>query len=150
MGTYAVIADVEALLKRTGRTPFTGSTNPTDDQVNELIEDIEAEINGVLTAQGYTTVPATASSDIKLLKRYNSEKVAAAVWGIIYAEDDFPAHVKAWRDDYAAFLSRLRRGEQDLPGQLPQGDDDVGFMIVRHPTRDALFTNRNNRTDWDE
>lgn len=150
MGTYAVIADVEALLKRTGRTPFSVSTNPTIDQVNELIEDIEAEINGVLTAQGYTTVPASSSSDIKLLKRYNSEKVAAAVWGIIYAEDDFPAHVKAWRDDYAAFLSRLRRGEQDLPGQQPQGDDDVGFFIVRHPTRDALFTNRNRQTDWDE
>ncbi len=150
MGDYAAVAEVEGLLKRTGRTPFSDSTNPTDDAVSGYIDDIEGEINGVLSAQGYTTVPASASGDIKLLRRYVTEKVAAMVWGIIYAEKEFPAHVKAWREDYAAFLSRLRRGEQHLPDQQPQGEDDGGFLIVRTPSRDDYFSNRNGRTDWNE
>lgn len=154
MGNYAADhAAIEVLLKSRVGIPsaFSASTRPTDSDVDDMIEQIEGEINGVLSAQGYQTVPATGSSDIKLLKRYVVTKVGAMVWRVVFSEDDAPSHIKRWEEDYAEFLKRLRMGQQYLIDQQPLGEDQPYFQIVRHPTRDDYFTSRDyDERDWDE
>ncbi len=147
MGSYADVADVQALIPE-----FTiGSTSePSTSQVEDFITQHEGEINGVLTAQGYDSIPATGSNDVALLEGYVSRKVAALVWVTAFLDDDPPWKIKDWVTSYREFLNRLRQGQQHLVDQLPQGDDGPVFGIVRHPTRDDYFTERSDTTDWDE
>lgn len=147
MGSYAATADVQALIPE-----FTigASTKPSTTEITALITQAEGEINGILTAQGYSTVPATGSNDVALLEGYVARKVAADVWLTAYQRDDPPYKVKTWREEWRDFIARLRRGDQHLIDQLPQGDDDPVFLIVRQPSRDDYFTERGDQTDWDE
>lgn len=149
--TYAAIADVTARLQNWPTlSAFSDSSKPTEAQVTAFINQIEGEVNGVLSAEGYETVPATGADDVALLKMYVADKVAAKVWGVVYAGTDMPAVVKLWHEDYKDFLARLRRGEQHLPNQQPQSEDEPVFGIVRHPERDDTFTYRYQTEDWDE
>ena len=147
MTSYAVVADVQALIPE-----FTigAATEPSTSQVEDFITQHEGEINGILTAQGYDSVPATGSNDVALLAGYVSRKVAALTWVTAFLDDDPPWKVKDWTESYRNFLNRLRQGQQHLVDQLPQGDDGPVCGIVRHPTRDNYFTERGGTTDWDE
>lgn len=147
MGNYADLDDVRAYLQ-----DFTiaTSSNPSESEVTDFITQVEGEINGVLSAQGYASVPATGTNDVALLQGYVARYVAALAWVVAYDRDDAPTKVKMWRDAYRDFLARLRRGEQHLIDQVPQGDDTPVFGVVRHPTRDDYFTERYDTTDWDE
>ncbi len=148
---YATIADITARLQNWPTlSTFGEATRPTEAQVTAFINQVEGEVNGVLSAEGYAAVPATGADDINLLKMYVADKVAAKVWGVVYAGTEMPAAVKAWHDDYKDFLARLRRGEQHLPNQQPQSEDEPVFGIVRHPERDDTFTYRWQTADWDE
>lgn len=147
---YAVITDIIARLQNWPTlSSFGESTRPTEAQVLAFINQIEGEINGVLSAEGYATVPATGADDVNLLKMYVADKVAAKVWGVVFAGTEMPAQVKAWHEDYREFLARLRRGEQHLPNQQPQSEDEPVFGIVHHPERDDTFSYRYG-PDWDE
>ncbi len=153
MGNYAAVSDIVSRLQAwPGLATFDGTTTPTDTEVGEFINQVEGEVDGVLSAEGYPTVPATAASDVNLLKRYVADEVAAMVWGVKYqdAEASTPFAVKRWHEMYTAFLNRLRRGEQHLPSQQPQSEDEPGFLIVRHPERDDTFTYQYDEADWDE
>lgn len=147
MGSYVDTDDVQALIPE---FTISASSEPSTTQVTEFITQTEGEINGVLTAQGYESVPATGSNDVAMLAGYVAGKVAARTWLAAYLDDDPPWKVKEWTTSYREFLNRLRQGQQHLVDQLPQGDDDPYFAIVRHPTRDDLFTERGGQTDWDE
>ncbi len=148
---YATIADITARLQNWPTlSSFGEATRPTETQVLAFIQQVEGEINGVLSAEGYASVPATGADDIQLLRMYVADKVAAKVWGVVYAGSEMPAQIKTWHDEYKDFLTRLRRGEQHLPNQQPQSEDEPVFGIVRHPERDDTFTYRWQTTDWDE
>ncbi len=147
MGSYADVSDVQALIPEF----VVGTTSkPSTSEVNAMISQAEGEINGVLSAQGYDSIPATGDNDAALLQGYVARKVAADVWIAAYQRDEPAYKVKAWRDEWAAFINRLRKGEQHLIDQLPQGEDTPYFAVVRHPTRDNFFTERGGETDWDE
>lgn len=118
MGNYASIDDITTRLDTRGIT-FSGSTNPTDAEVSGLIDQVEAEIDSVLVGQGYATVPANGTRDVKMLRRYTADKVAAETVKIIFTAQQLPDWVKSWLDDYAAFLNRLRQGQQRLLDQSP-------------------------------
>lgn len=149
--TYAEIADITARLQNWPTlSAFGPATKPTEAQVTAFINQIEGEINGVLSAEGYAAVPATGAEDVNLLKMYVADKVAAKVWGVVFGGRDMPAEVKLWHDDYRDFIARLRRGEQHLPNQQPQSEDEPVFGIVPHPERDDTFTYRYDTNDWDQ
>lgn len=155
MGSYADVADVEARLQGwlASSVPFTVSTEPTLAQVTDHVDEAEAEINGVLSAQGYTTIPATGANDVRLLRKHTANEAAYQVWVTAFSGmgGDVPGSVKAWHDGFAALVNRLRKGEQDLIDQTPQSDDDGVFLIVRSPVRDDTFTDRTViESDWDE
>jgi hypothetical protein len=149
MGSYASVSDVQALIT-TDEFTISVSSEPSTTKVDEFIAQAEGEVNGVLTAQGYSSVPAGGSNDVAMLKGYIAPKVAATVWLVAFLDDDPPYRVKEWLNAYREFLNRLRQGQQHLVDQLPQGDEGPIFGIVRHPTRDDYFTNRADQTDWDE
>lgn len=147
MGSYANEDEVQALIPE---FVISTSSSPSLDSVTALISQAEGEINGVLSAQGYESIPATGANDVALLQGYVTRKVAADVWLTAYQRSEPPYKVKAWREEWADFIARLRRGEQHLIDQLPQGDSTPSFAVVRHPTRDDYFTERAGQTDWDE
>jgi len=137
MGSYAVTADIELLLHGfPGFTlPLGTGTTPTIDQVNGLIDQLEAEINGLLTINGYDTVPATGASDINMLKRPVAEKVAATIWHTAYLtrsdDESTPAHVTWWERNWGSFIKRLRAGDARLIDQTPSGGIEMGSLVLR-------------------
>jgi len=147
MGDYATTDTVQALIPE---FTMTTTSKPTLAEADTMLDQVEGEVNGVLAAQGYSSIPATGDNDVKMLGGYVSKKAASDVWLAAFMDDDPPYHIKEWRTEWRDFIARLRRGEQDLIDQNPQGDQDVYFAIVRTPTRDTLFTNRSGTTDWDE
>ncbi len=134
----------------TAITTLGPATEPTLHQASATLDQIEAEINGVLAAEGYATVPATGAASVNLLRGYVETEAAYKLFTQVYGPNDLPEVVKAWHEDYRAFLSRLRRGEQYLPDQQPQSEDEPIFGIVRHPERDDTFTYRWQARDWNE
>ena len=147
MGAYATADDVQALIPR---LEISTTSTPTTAEVEAFITQIEAAINGVLSAQGYASIPATGTNDVEMLRGYVSAEVAARVWLSFFVSQDAPAKVTIWHDDFRDFMNRLRQGQQHLVDQLPQGDTEAVFAVVRHPTRDDFFTGRWDTTDWDE
>ena len=149
MGNYADAADVAEKLKLAGIT-IDDSSDPTDTEVEDYIASYEAEIDGVLRAQGYPTIPASGTKDVNMLKQKVAMKVAAVVWMEKNSRGELSDRIKRYLEDYGMFINRLRRGEQWLANQSPLGEEDGQFLIVRTPTRDRVFTERGGYTDWDE
>lgn len=147
MGSYATVADIQALIPE---LTIGATSQPSSSEVEAFITQIEAAINGVLSAQGYSAVPATGANDVLLLRGYVSTKVAALAWLVAFLADEAPAKVVMWNKDFSEFMNRLRQGQQHLVDQLPQGDSEPVFGVVRHPTRDDFFTERGGVDDWDE
>lgn len=129
MSNYASTAQIQALLQRWQVVEHLDAySQPTLATVEDWIDQVEAEIDGVLRAQGYETIPATGTQDVKLLSRYVAEMVAYFAWKEAYGHADIPDGIKDWRDGYTSFLSRLRRGEQRLAGQAAQ---EIGVVSIR-------------------
>ncbi|MFA5608407.1 MAG: hypothetical protein WDA07_14760 [Leucobacter sp.] len=144
---YATTADVQSLVRsKSGAGVTIGpTTEPSATEVEGWLDQVSAEIDGILRSQGYEAAPATGANDLLLLKRYVAEKAAAMTWHAYYgavAGDVVPARVKRWEEDYREFVARLRRGEQHLVDQSPEGEADPVFGSVDHPSRDDYFTFR--------
>lgn len=152
MGNYASNSDVERHLTTFFTTPFTSGTTPTDTVVGEMIDQAEAQVNGVLSAQGYNTVPATGTNDVNMLKLIVGQYVAALVFEDYYhTQGDLPQPFKRYLAGFEGFITRLTKGEAQLIDQNPESKDDPVFMVVRTPTRDDTFSDRTSTaTDWDE
>lgn len=145
--SYATVDDVQTRLPGFS---INASSKPSTAEVAGTIAEVEGEINGVLIAQGYPTVPATGENDVAMLRGYVSRKAAAEAWMDAHEESELDGRIKRWLDGWDKFIARMRRGEQHLVDQLPQGDTEAVFGIVRTPTRDDTFTERWGTTDWDE
>jgi hypothetical protein len=112
-------------------TTFDTDTEPTLAQATATIDQVEAEINGVLKAAGYTTVPATGTASVNLLRMYVETEAAYKIYTQIYGVNELPPAVRAWHVDYREFLARLRRGEQYLPDESPKSATGVGSFKIR-------------------
>lgn len=149
-GSQVPVGVLKWLRIYTDITEFDTTSEPTLAEVTSTIDQIEAEVNGVLSAEGYVTVPATGTASVNLLRGYVEKEAAYQSYTQAYGVNELPSAVKAWHEDYRAFLARLRRGEQYLPDQQPQSEDEPYFMSLRHPIRDDHFTARQQYRDWDE
>ena len=132
---YCLITDVQRI---TGLT-FTLTSRPTIEQADAVIDDIAADLDGVLQAAGYT-VPVTATQALGTLKRYNELGASCDCWHGAYQSQDAPARVARWCGQYDEFLKRIRMGQQQLPGLDPESDLDPAFDIVPQPPRDGYLT----------
>lgn len=147
MGAYATGAAVFGLLLDLGVGPV---TRMTDADVEVIIAGLEAEVDGILKAQGYAAVPAVGAADTALLGQHVRMKAAARVYVTLHQPQRSPDWVRTADIDWSEFLNRLRQGQQRLVDQDPAGADLPFFAVVRHPTRDDTFTARRGTTDWDE
>lgn len=133
--SYCEVENIEA---QTGFI-YTATSKPTRDEVTTIVEVIAAEIDGVLQAAGYT-VPVSASTALGMLRYYNILGASYRSWHAgVSGTDRFPK-VESWETDYRAFLARIRKGEQQLPGVAPLSDLDGAFQIVPTTRRDHYWS----------
>lgn len=131
---YCDIADVETLMQ----LKFSLNSRPNRYQAADIIEDVAAELDGVAQAAGYT-VPVTSTAALGVMRRENMYGAACALWHAGYISDTAPARAEYWCTQYNDFLSRLRKGEQQLPGLLPVSDADPAFSVVPLMPRDPYW-----------
>jgi len=102
-------------------TPYAltiGSTSkPTTTQVEGFLDQAAGEIDGILKARGYGTVPATATADVLFLRMYTSFKATVMTYAAGFGSDNFPDGIQYMADAYAQFLKDLKDGMIDLPSQ---------------------------------
>jgi hypothetical protein len=127
---YTLVSDVQAHLPE---FPILETSQPSVVEVGSFILQIEATVNGVLLFQGYPAVPVTGENDVAMLRGFVASKVAAMTWLAAFGADDTPDKVKQWSDDFAAFLNRLRQGQQRLVDQEPgvTQESEVRFSRIR-------------------
>lgn len=119
---YAAVSDVQALLKAVSGAGITisGTSTPTTTEVEGFLDQIAAEVDGVLKGAGYGTVPASGTSDKLMIRRFVSTKAAAMTWFAGYGGfDDVPSRVQQWEKDYDSFLTRLMDKKMRLTDQSP-------------------------------
>ena len=134
---YCTVENVQSVMQ----TQFSHNSGyPTYEDVEGFVDTVASNLDGVLQAAGYT-VPVTAVKAVELLKRYNEFGAACQAYhASYYPEDVLPPRAEYWCQEYKDFLSRIRKGEQQLPGLEPEGDIDPVFMTVQTPPRDRYFT----------
>jgi hypothetical protein len=118
---------------------YSGSTKPTSTQVADFLARRYAEINSVLKARGYT-VPATGVNDVLMLAHHESLGAAILAEEARYQGNVDQPRVKQWREEYMAFLNRLRQGQSDLLDQTAEGDLEPYFTSMPTLQRDDYFT----------
>lgn len=131
---YSTVADVETLMQ----IKFSLNSRPNREQVEDILEAIAAELDGVAQAAGYT-VPVMATAAKAVMARENTLGAACECWHAGYVSDTAPARAEYWCTQYSDFLNRLRKGEQQLPGLLPASDLDPAFGIVPLVPRDPYW-----------
>lgn len=108
-----------------------GVHNVTMAQVGEIIDGIEGQIDGVLLAQGYTTVPATGVRDVAMLGYQVGRKAAATVYELLKQPvDRSPDWVRTWNIDFAEWLKMLRDGQARLVDQSPSSGQSGQMLIT--------------------
>jgi hypothetical protein len=137
---YCTVEDLEKEMQLT----VSIGGRPDREDVEAIITDVAAELDGIAQAAGYT-VPVTNSQAVALLKRYNTVCACVSVWHSGFISDAAPARVEYWDKQCEAFKMRLKKGEQQLPGLTPTSDIDPVFSIVAFPNRDRYW-----RTDEEE
>lgn len=127
---YATAAHVQSYLNSLGGNAFVlgVSSTPTLAETESWLDQVAAEIDSVLIMCGYETVPATGTRDLILIQRFLAEKVAAMVWEAGFMSDEFPAKIKAWREDYDDFIERLTGKKLRLPDQVPSAGSKTAYI----------------------
>ena len=132
---YCAIKDVQDLTQLN----FTQVSRPTESDVIDMIARIAAEIDGVCQAAGYV-VPITATQAVAMLRTYNTMGAAVMAWHAGYVSDTLPARVEYWERTYRDFLTRIRNGQQQLPGESASSDEDIDFAIAPTLRRDNYWS----------
>lgn len=140
MGDYAVYTDIYTKLPR-----LSSVASLTTTEIEEFIDEIEAEINSGLRYCGYT-VPITNASDITMLKRFVSEKAAAVSFHAAFIDETSPDIVKSYEADYTAFMLRLRECKLMLASTVSGNASTLttGVLTLRSDMRFADDNEENN------
>lgn len=115
---YCSISDVAAELKRGA---FSGTTKPTDVTVQEFIDQIAEEINGVLRKAGYKVPPLDAGF-LKILKQYNTWGAAARVENTSFRDVGKPNEAPRAAELYKWYQEGLKKLVSHLIGALSDFD----------------------------
>ncbi len=127
MGAYTTGAQVLGLLLDLGVGP---AARMGEADVEQIVAGLEAEVDGILLAQGYATIPATGTRDMAMLGQQVRLKAAARVYVTLHQPERSPDWVRTADIDWSEFLERLRRGQQRLIKQSPAVAQDGQAQIV--------------------
>lgn len=127
MGAYTSGAEVFGLLLDLGVGPV---ARMTEADVEQIIGGLEGEVDGILKAQGYATVPATGLSDRAMLGQQVRMKAAARVYVTLHQPERSPDWVRTADIDWSEFLERLRKGQQRLVDQDPEAAQEGQVTIL--------------------
>jgi hypothetical protein len=142
MGDYATNADVYTRAPR-----LSSISSLTTTEIDNFIEQVEAEINSGLRYCGYT-VPVTNTSDVAMLKRFVAEKSAAMSYHAAVIDETSPAWVVKYEEDYTAFLLRVRECKLALASTQTSttGGISAGYFTLHSDMRFA-DNNEENTSD---
>lgn len=101
-GEFATVADVQALL---AQLSITASSKPDTEQVQGFIDEIDAEMRGVLRESGYVTTVTDADA-LNVLKMYNAYGAAA-----ISMDAARPGTGDGYWQRYQQGLKRIEHGQ---------------------------------------
>ena len=132
---YCTASEVEALVGFAA----TATTIPTTTQISTWIDQISAEIDTELAAQGVSTPVATPANAVLTLALYATCGVAALVEGAQYtqARPNESTRGAAWQKKYDAFLESIRTRSSVLINALlgqtqysfPDAELADGFLL---------------------
>ena len=122
---YCAVSDVQAMMGQT----FSTTSKPTVAEVTAAIDETAAELDGVASAAGYN-VPVSGDASTLIMKRMNAYGASVNAWHSGVIADNEPARVIYWREQYTNFITRLRKGEQTLPGDTPTASPNTGFSVA--------------------
>lgn len=131
---YCTIQDVEALNARwfgiigssvSGKSGYSSETDPTDDQVNQFIVDIAAELDGVIASHGFS-VPVTDAKVVAILKGYNETGAAYKASGAMFTDDDGAKRRNELYSEYHSALSELLQNGNFIIRLLAEDEADPG------------------------
>lgn len=88
-------------------------------EIEPFIVGLEAQVDGILRAQGYTDVPATGDTDKAMIREMVRKKAAAQVYVTLHQPTRSPDFVRTWDIDFAEWLTSLRKGQLRLNDQDP-------------------------------
>ena len=124
---YCAVSDVQAMMGQT----FSTTSKPTVAEVTAAIDETAAELDGVASAAGYN-VPVSGDASTLIMKRMNAYGASVNAWHSGVIADNEPARVIYWREQYANFITRLRKGEQTLPCNTPTPSPHTGSASRRY------------------
>jgi hypothetical protein len=131
--SYADVEHVQPYLTPYGLT-IGGSSVPTATQVEGFLDQVAAEVDAVLKARGYATVPATDATDILFLRLHVSMYAAVLTYAAGFGSDDMPDGIEEMKEHYHEFLKRIADGDLTLPGQSQV--KRPGVMLPQRYTED--------------
>ena len=121
---YASQSDIEA---QNPKRTYGVATKPTATQVGEYINSIAAEIDNVLSSQGYAIPVTSPANFVTHLKQLNAYGAAALAEYAMFPEaanvGETPHGAILWKM-YQAGLKALRDGE--IPAGVPKSSASIG------------------------
>lgn len=140
---YCTVSDVQAMMGQS----FTATTRPTATEVQAAIDETAAELDGVAEAAGYN-VPVSGTASVLIMKRMNAYGASVNAWHTGVIADEEPARVIYWKEQYTNFITRLRKGEQTLPGDTPTASPNTGFSLSMKRTDGYATYNQNGEASY--
>lgn len=145
MPNYADTDDVNDRI--VGYTGFQlgASTDPSTTEATEQIEEAEARLHATLRAAGYSTFPATNSTDIVLFRGMVANKVALWVLfqtlGFDAVPDSASDALSGWRE----FLKDIKDGLLVLEGETPAQNVPKIWRSKVHGSNQSEYIRRYNQ-----
>ncbi len=130
---YATIDTVQVLLDEASGPGLTigPDSHPSESSVQLMLDQAGAEINAILKARGYATIPATGD-DATMIGGYVTMIVAARVWNAAYGTpDDVPERITGWEEAWERFIDMLTDGRIVLMEQDPVSGDVTRKLRVQ-------------------
>jgi phage gp36-like protein len=100
-------------------------------RLQEILNEVAAELDSALLSAGYTTVPVTGAKDLLLVRGFVVSFAAARTYRELYQNDETPEHIEAWETRWSDFLDRVVNGQTRLPDQqVASGGLRTGNIIL--------------------
>lgn len=125
MPTYASVDDVKSLIA----VPF---TRPTDEQIDVIIDGIEADIHEILERAG-ATVPITDSSQAANVRLKVMFGAASIVYVAAFPGGEDTRQVRQWNKVFDSFMADLKAQRTDIGNPTRESVRNVTLTLWGRP-----------------
>ena len=148
--TAAYVTDTQDIQDFIPDLTLGASSTPTLTRVERFIARREGQLNVALKRAGYD-VPLTTANDVAFCAQLVTQVVVFDTWTAAYGMSDIPTAIQEYWLDWNKALKDIAEGDTyEFESSSALGENDPSFGIARFPTRDTIFTERYNTSDWDE